>query len=191
MDSEQKPKSVSFFTRCLVALYVKIWIPIRLSYLRLKIKVKPYVQPTLATIAFSVIIILGVPISVLIAIGFMCKIIGHILLRLACWPFDVAVSQPHGTAYNNLTSTTLNDVLEMARLNDSYDDEDEIKPREEEEEKYEEEPDSLMDTMKFIDRLAEEIAKKEVSVDGVPEPHMIQIPNNIGFRPETTVQLIN
>lgn len=175
MTVEQSTKDVSFLTRFLVSIYVNAWIPLRLSYLRLKFKVIPYVRPTILFISFSMIMILAVPIALIMLSGFLLTLLGHTILKVICYPFDIAADQEPGSAYNSLMSVSMDDIMTMSRIGEV---DDECEEENHEEEEPEKEEDVVQDTIDFIEKISSEIAKQE---DAIPEPVMIPIPSNAGF----------
>ena len=178
MTTEQGTKDVSFLTRLLVSIYVNAWVPLRLSYLRLKFKVIPYVRPAIVFITFFMIMISSIPIALIMLSGFLLTLLGHVILKILCYPFDIAADQEPGSAYTSLMSIGLDDIVSISRVGEV---DDECEEEKHEEETPEKEEDVVQNTMDFIEKISSEIANQEDSVDGVPEPVMVPIPNNAGF----------
>lgn len=55
---------VNYFVRLLSSIYVYFWIPIRLSYLRLKFKLRPVLKISGEVFAITILMITGIPLSV-------------------------------------------------------------------------------------------------------------------------------
>lgn len=177
MVTKQGIKDISLLTRFLVSFYVNVWVPIRLSYLRLKIKVIPYVRPTIVFITFFIIMISIIPIALIMLSGFLLTLLGHVILKVICYPFDIAADQEPGSAYASLTSASINAIVSMSRLGEEEDECEEEEPEKEE--------DVVRSTMDFIDKVSSEIVNRGDSIDDIPEPVIVPIPNLAGVRDET------
>ena len=60
---------VNYLVRLLSSVYVYFWIPIRLSYLRLKFKLRPVLKVSSEVFAITALIVTGVPLSIIYMIA--------------------------------------------------------------------------------------------------------------------------
>lgn len=130
--------NVSFSVRLLTWVYVNIWIPIRLAYLRTKIALRPITNVTCEILSLLNIIVSFVPISVLTVLAEIINGLAKEWLRLCCLGYEEAIGVEPGSLYEKCILN--NNLINMI---DDYpcDSEDEtIDGKNDEEETVKEQP---------------------------------------------------
>ena len=100
LDSEMTARQdVSSFVRFLSYVYVNVWIPIRLNYLRLKIALRPAFRVGIEALSLMNMVWSMVPISILMIFGEVVSELSKEWLRLVCLGYEKAIGVPPGSIY--------------------------------------------------------------------------------------------
>lgn len=104
-------QDVSSFVRFLSYVYVNVWIPIRLNYLRLKIALRPAFRVGLEALSLMNMVWSMVPISILMVISEIINGISKEWLRLVCLGYEKAIGVTPGSIYEkSMTFSAIIDV---------------------------------------------------------------------------------
>lgn len=127
---EMVATDVSSFVRILSFVYVRFWIPIRLNYLRLRIKLRPVMRIACELSAFSFLVLSTVPMGLLFGIGTIVTESAKLWMRLACLLIELSLSVEPGTLYNKTTMFIEEESAEangVERNDHEYDEEEACK----------------------------------------------------------------
>lgn len=115
--------NVSFSIRLLTWIYVNMWIPIRLTYLRTKIALRPVINVTCEILAVLNMIVSFVPISMLMVSAEIVNTLAREWLRLCCLGYEKSIGVEPGSLYEKYLLNA-----SLITLDDDYscNDEDEI-----------------------------------------------------------------
>ena len=95
---------VNYFVRLLSSVYVYFWIPIRLSYLRLKFKLRPVLKMSCEVFAITALITTGVPLSIVYMIAKGIKHLIKLWVKLLCNIIAITTGIDYETLYNSTLS---------------------------------------------------------------------------------------
>lgn len=88
-------------------IYVKIWVPIRLTYLRLKFRIIPYFRVIFETFSLVVLIICAIPAGFMLVCSKIVESIGLVWLCFVCMFVDLLLGNEIGTFYKDVVHTHL------------------------------------------------------------------------------------
>lgn len=91
---------ISFSIRLLSWAYVNIWIPIRLTYLRTKIALRPVTNVMCEVVALLNMACCFVPISLMFVSSEIIRELAMEWLRLTCLCYEKAIGADPGSLYN-------------------------------------------------------------------------------------------
>lgn len=91
--------NISFSVRLLSWMYVNVWIPIRLTYLRMKIALRPVTNVACEIIALLNMIWSFVPISIMMIFAETVNGLAKVWLRLVCLGYEKALGVEPGSLY--------------------------------------------------------------------------------------------
>ncbi len=95
---------VNYLVRLLSSVYVYFWVPIRLSYLRLKFKLRPALKVSGEVFAITALITTGVPLSVVYMLAKGLKHLIKLWVKLLCNIIAVTTGIDYETLYNSTLS---------------------------------------------------------------------------------------
>lgn len=104
-------QDVSSFVRILSYIYVNVWIPIRLNYLRLKIALRPAFRVGLEVLSLMNMVWSLAPISMLMIIGEIISELSKEWLRLVCLGYEKAIGVTPGSIYEK--SMTISAIVDV------------------------------------------------------------------------------
>ena len=104
---------VSSFVRALSFIYVRFWIPIRLNYLRLRIKLRPVMRIACELSAFGFLVLSTVPMGLLFGIGVILTESAKLWMRLSCLLIELSSGAEPGALYNSTTTVTEEEPAEV------------------------------------------------------------------------------
>ena len=94
---------VSSFVRALSFVYVRFWIPVRLNYLRLRIKLRPVIRTACELSAFGFLVLSTIPMGLLFGIGSIITESAKLWMRIACLLIELSSGTELGALYNRTT----------------------------------------------------------------------------------------
>ena len=93
--------NMSFSVRLLSWIYVNIWIPIRLAYLRMKIAMRPFTSATCEVLASLNMMMSFVPISAMMIVAETINVLAKAWLRLTCLGYEKAIGAEPESFYES------------------------------------------------------------------------------------------
>ena len=104
---------VSSFIRTLSFIYVRFWIPVRLNYLRLRIKLRPVMRIACELSTFGFLVLSTIPIGLLFGISSIVTESAKLWMRLACLLVELSSGAEPGALYNQTTMVTEEELAEV------------------------------------------------------------------------------
>lgn len=95
---------VNYFVRLLSSVYVYFWIPIRLSYLRLKFKLRPALKASGEVFAITALLLTGVPLSMVYMLAKVLKQLIKLWVISLCSFIETATGIDRVALYDSVLS---------------------------------------------------------------------------------------
>ena len=95
---------VNYFVRLLSSVYVYFWIPIRLSYLRLKFKLRPALKASGEVFAIAALLLMGVPLSIVYMLAKGLKHLIKLLVITLCNLIETTTGIDRVALYDSVLS---------------------------------------------------------------------------------------
>ena len=88
-------------------VYVNVWVPIRLTYLRLKFRIKPHIRIVFETGIFVAIVLSSIPAGFMIIGAKTIEYLALLWLRFTCMFVDMVLGNEIGSFYEDIIAAPI------------------------------------------------------------------------------------